>query len=81
MPTFKLEEGTKNYIFSRPKKLPSYTDRVIYRYTNVKSDEGKKVSTNKVIVEDYHSMKIYMSDHLPVIFTSKVYRTSTKHHI
>ena len=80
MPTFKFKEGTPDYEFSRPKKLPSYTDRVIYKYSKVKNQGGKRGSSNKIIVEDYNSLAIHMSDHLPVLFIARVFRSSTKFH-
>jgi hypothetical protein len=67
MPTYKFEEGKPDYIFSKPKKLPSYTDRVIFKAT-----QSRVISDSSIIVENYDSQKVFMSDHIPLLFTSRL---------
>lgn len=66
MPTFKFFEGRAEYVLHKDKKLPSYTDRIIYR-----EKTGKK-GVGKVKVEQYTSLKIHLSDHQPVIFIGTI---------
>ena len=62
MPTYKFIEGKADYVFTKAKKLPSYTDRVLFRCIK----ENKKLE-DSVIVEEYDSQKIFLSDHIPLI--------------
>ena len=66
MPTFKFFEGRAEYVLNRAKKLPSYTDRVIFREKNDPQSPGQ------VNVELYTSLKIHLSDHQPVIFAGTI---------
>lgn len=80
MPTFKFKEGTAQYEFSRPKKLPSYTDRIIYRFDETRQGEGAGSTGNGVAVEAYTSLGIHMSDHLPVLMIARVSRAPSGLH-
>ena len=76
MPTFKFKEGTSEYVFTKPKKLPSYTDRVIYKKSHSSPEESARMPS-KVIVEEYDSLKYHLSDHQPVICVVRVLKRSS----
>lgn len=59
-PTYKYDRGTSNYDTSEKQRVPSWTDRVVYRST----------SDSKIESLNYNSvMDIYASDHKPVYST------------
>lgn len=65
-PTYKFDKGTSNYDTSEKQRVPSWTDRVLYK-------TAKGVESMKQL--NYSSlMEIYASDHKPVFstFESKV---------
>jgi hypothetical protein len=80
MPTFKFIEGKPEYVFTKPKKLPSYTDRIIFRHSNFKTKESKMSSLNSIVIEKYNSLPIHMSDHLPVLLIGRLNRSVAAHH-
>ena len=66
-PTYKFDVNTSNYDTSSKKRIPSYTDRIIFK-ENISTD-------SKCICIEYSSISdIMISDHKPVygLFTLKV---------
>ncbi|OBA23895.1 hypothetical protein METBIDRAFT_30265 [Metschnikowia bicuspidata var. bicuspidata NRRL YB-4993] len=64
-PTYKFDKGTSNYDTSEKQRVPSWTDRILFR--SKKGSELKSINYNAV-------MDIFLSDHKPVYstFTCKV---------
>lgn len=61
-PTYKYDKGTSNYDSSEKQRVPSWTDRVLYR-----SHAGEKLQ-----LLNYNSvMDVFVSDHKPVYGTFK----------
>lgn len=59
-PTYKFDKGTSNYDTSEKQRVPSWTDRVLY-----KSNRG-----NEMTSMNYNSvMDVFVSDHKPVYST------------
>ena len=69
MPTFKFQQGRPEYVFENPKKQPSYTDRVLFRCTRNGVSQSESVA-----VETYDSQKIFLSDHIPLLFVARLMR-------
>lgn len=61
-PTYKFDKGTSNYDTSEKQRVPSWTDRVLYRST--RGSKMKQLNYNAV-------MDIFASDHKPVFSTFK----------
>ncbi|CUM65710.1 uncharacterized protein PRCAT00003358001 [Priceomyces carsonii] len=65
-PTYKFDKGTSNYDTSEKQRVPSWTDRILYKSSN---------GLEKIQQLSYRSlMDIYISDHKPVfsLFKCKV---------
>ncbi|KAF3987302.1 hypothetical protein FT663_04507 [Candidozyma haemuli var. vulneris] len=62
-PTYKFDKGTSNYDTSEKQRVPSWTDRVLFRSIN--KDGMKALNYGSV-------MDIFVSDHKPVFSTFKV---------
>lgn len=62
-PTYKYDKGTSNYDTSEKQRVPSWTDRILYRSVN--KDGLKALNYGSV-------MDIFVSDHKPVFSTFKV---------
>lgn len=61
-PTYKYDKGTSNYDTSEKQRVPSWTDRVLYKSKNPR--EFKQLNYNS-------PMDIFVSDHKPVYLTFK----------
>ena len=65
-PTFKFDKGTKNYDTSHKKRIPAWTDRILFKPFGVKVVEYQSVE------DSVHS------DHRPVYATFRVNMSGTK---
>lgn len=67
MPTYKFIKGKTNYVYDNPNKMPSYTDRILY-----KCESNRAQSQESIKVEQYDSEKIYISDHIPLVLVARL---------
>lgn len=59
-PTYKFDKGTSDYDTSEKQRIPSWTDRVLFR----------SYSDDKLEIDNYNAvMDVYVSDHKPVYAT------------